>query len=210
MDYLALLSAHLDFILKFYDITAGPLEERKRLIEEGKEPFVPNDESDDYPEYEAEWIEADNILRVLGQASLALLAKALQDYLRAFCNREGKKLEGKGDWLQKYAQVLEQLPEFTWNRSPVSYAQIEQINLTRNDFLHGGMIGNLRPKQDGEHFKKHPVSSFAEPRQVEYWRGSEAENDEPWDLCVTRGALLKHVELVRAFCSYVERQRTVF
>jgi hypothetical protein len=216
MDYFAILSSHLDFIRRFYEVTAEPLEVRKAKIDRDEEPFMPTGSREDYnePPYLQEWQEADDFLRVLGQCALGLLEKALHDYLRHFAENEGWEREkeklDKGNWFKKYCDNLEGRTAFTWANSPVTFSQLEQINLSRNDFAHDPMLGQIRSRQDPNHFKRYPTPVFAEEFEVAYFTTIGEANDEPWSLNVAKEVLLPHIEYVRQFCAFVDRNRTKF
>lgn len=214
MDYLAIVSDHLNFIERFFETTASPLEARKEQIEKGEAPFDPKGAPEDYdgPEYELEWQEADEFIRVLGQSALALLEKALHDYLRDFSVREGwdKASLDKGNWFKNYCAALETKTAFNWTKSPVSYKHLEQINLSRNDFTHDSILGRIRSRQTEKHFAKYPDSAFADESEVAYFAASGEENDEPWSLNVTREALLRHIGYVREFCTFVDGHRMAY
>jgi hypothetical protein len=77
MDILAIVEDRLDFIERFYDRAATSFETDKQKIEAQEEPFVPQCEPGAYDgfEYQCEWNEADDCLRVLGHCSLGLVEK---------------------------------------------------------------------------------------------------------------------------------------
>ena len=217
MDLLAILSDHLDFILRFYTNAAEPFETLKRKIEAEEEPFVPHHEPGDNDgyEYQDEWNEADAGLRVLGYCSLGLVQKALQDYLRAFIMREAgvtieglkltlKQYEGQG-WFKKYCLFLEAQTPFKWAASPIGFDRIEQINLCRNDVAHDPNIDSTRPSQSENHFRKYPVSRFSDEFQMATEDGMP---EVPLWLSVTRKRLTEATKDVRDFCAFVEAQRT--
>lgn len=219
MDYLAILEDHLGFIERFYSATAEPFETTMQKIESNEEPFVPQRAPEDYdgPEYETEWIEADKCLGVLGNCSLGLLEKALHDYLRAFVEREGgpdpKKPNGSSkepnvSWFDRHCRFLEEHTPFCWTNSPVSSDQIEQINLSRNDISHDAMIDRTYPQQSEKHFRKYPVSRFAEEWQIKALSGEEGKPEFPLTLYVTREKLTAAIADIRRFCTFVEDQRT--
>jgi hypothetical protein len=212
MDILAILEDHLRFIERFYNAAAEPFETTLRKIETGEEPFVPQQAPEDYdgPEYEIEWIEADQCLGVVGSSSLALLEKALHDYLRQFVRREGgpgPKKSGES-WFDHHCRFLEEDTLFRWTNSPVPKDRIEEINLSRNDFAHDPMIGNTWPYQSDEHFRKYPVSAFADKLDLAVMTAEGDKPEFPIRLKVTRENLTVHIEYVRQFCTFVEAQRT--
>src|SRR5437868_3189862 len=158
MDFLYLLNQHLDFIERFYNAAAAPFETTMRKIEDQENPFVPSWPPGDYdgPEYLEEFMEADECLCVVGSSSLGLLKKALHDYLREFVKREEGPSLGKykGSWFDKHCGFLEEHTPFRWSNAPVTREQIEQINLSRNDFEHDSMLSSVWPSQSREHFQK--------------------------------------------------------
>ena len=229
-DFLAILEDHLGFIERFYDGAVQPFETTMRKIEAGEEPFLPKCEPEDYygPKYETEWNEADECKRVIGSCTLGLLAKALNDYLREFVMREvnnqRSRLEQyKGNWFEKYCAFLTQETAFKWLNCPVARNQIEQINLSRNDFAHDPELGGTFPVQTDTHFRKYPVSAFADELSLgvaldaaALFTLTDASTTRkhcngpafPVQLRITRENLMPHVEYVRQFCTFVEAQRT--
>lgn len=210
MDYLAILEDHLGFIERFYKGAAEPFETTPQKIEAGEEPFAPRYAPGDHdgPEYLAEWVEADACLSVVGSSTLGLLAKAVHDYLRAFVEREVGPKKISGSWFDHYCRFLENNTAFRWENSPVSKGQIEQISLSRNDFIHDPMIDNTWPEQCEQHFKKYPVSAFADKLHLAAMTGERDKPEFPIALKVTRENLTAHIEYVRQFCKFVEAERT--
>lgn len=221
MDILAIIERHLGFIGRFYASAAETFEATKRKIEANEEPYVPKYEPGDFDgyEYQGEWNEADESLRVLGHCALGLLEKALHDYLREFVMREAgvrhtedlspilKRYGGKG-WFDNLCSFLKQETPFDWSRSPVPFERIEQINLTRNDVVHNPAIDNTSPEQSEGHFLKHPVSLFADEVDLVASVGEDGNPLCPVMINVTRKKLMASVEDVRQFCGFVEAQRT--
>jgi hypothetical protein len=217
MDFLAFLNGRLDFIQRFYDQAAAAFREIKRKIDAGEEPFFPRHPPADQgePEYLTEWIDADDSLRVLGQCSLNLVAKAIQDYLREFITREvGKsrlaKLKGQG-WFEKYENFLVDALGFRWDRSPVDRGLIEQLNLSRNDGTHDPVIETTWPKQNEAHFRKYPTSFFAdEMEQAALAPEAGSTPDFPSSIHVTSEKLVAAISSARAFCTFVETHRQTY
>jgi hypothetical protein len=208
MDYLGLVNDHLDFVERFYSTAAQPFETKLRKITVGEEPFAPRylPGEHDGPEYLDEWIEADDGLSVIGQCALGLLEKALHDYLRVFVEREGGLIAEK-PWFEKYCRFLEEHTSFRWADSPVSRDRLEQINLSRNDFVHDPTIGSVWPFQSEAHFRKYPTSAFADRLHLAAM-SEGGEPDFPVALKVTHENLTAHIRYVRQFCAFVEAQRT--
>ncbi len=212
MDYLAILEGHLGFIERFYNAAAEPFEATMRKIESNEEPFVPRHAPGDYDgyEYQDEYNEAHDCLSVLGNCSLGLLEKALHDYLRAFVEREGGPSPKKRteSWFDRLCRFLEENTPFCWTNSPVSRDQLEQINLSRNDISHDPMIDRTQPPQSKEHFRRYPVSRFAEEWQIEAMSGEAGKPQFLLTLAITREKLTAAIADIRQFCTFVEDQRT--
>lgn len=221
MDILPELERHLKFIGRFYNGAAEPFEAIKRKIEAYEEPYVQQYEPDDCDgyEYEEEWNEADDSLRILGQMSLGLVEKALHDYLREFAMREArvgraedlspviKRYEG-GSWFEKVCSFLQQETRFDLSLSPIPFERIEQINLARNDVSHHPAIESTWPTQSEKHFRKHPVSVFADELDLLALTGEDGNPMCPLTINVTRQKLMASIEDVRQFCTFVEGHKT--
>jgi hypothetical protein len=207
MDFLAILQDHLDFIERFYAAASEPFQTTLRKIEAGEEPFIPDPESKDYPPFELEWREAYQCLGVLGNCGLGLLEKALHDYLREFVRREGgpgPKRQGES-WFDLHCRFLVENTPFRWENSPVSIDRIEQINLARNDISHGFAIDNVRPKQSERHFRRYPISRFADEWEVQVFSKEDGmESEFPLTINITREKLAAAVDDARQFSKFVE------
>jgi hypothetical protein len=132
------------------------------------------------------------------------------DHLREFVEREvgpGPKKSGKS-WFDQHCRFLEENTPFCWANSPVPRDHIEQINLSRNDFVHHSMIGSTWTCQSEKHFRKYPVSAFADKLHLAAMTGEGSKPEFPVPLKVTRENLAAHIHYVRQFCTFVEAQRT--
>jgi hypothetical protein len=214
MDYLAFLERRLNFISEFYFKASEPFRLTKQKIDKGEEPFNPQDgpeDGDGEPEYLSEWIEADDGLRVLGQCTLNLVAKAIQDYLREFIMREAgtrkPQLSGNG-WFQRYENFLIKNTPFSWEKCPVKRELIEQINLCRNDGTHDPDISTTWPKQTDEHLEKYPQSFFGDEMEAHFLRSEGGMPAFPLSIHVTAEKLAAAIDASREFCRYVEGCRT--
>jgi hypothetical protein len=214
MDYLAILKDHLGFIERFYGSASEPFKSTIHKIDAEEEPFVPERGPGDHdgPEYLPEWMEASKCLGVLGNCGLWLLEKALHNYLRAFITRESSEERAaelsKGNWFRSYCEFLKTSTPFEWGSCPVTYDQIEQINLSRNDITHDRMIDRTRPRQSEKHFSKYPTSRFAQAWEVEMLSWGDRMPAFPPTIDITQENLASAIEDVRRFCAFVEGQRT--
>lgn len=199
------LNKQFQFIKSFY-LTAEPAlkalmrkhnpqvaSENLRLIEEEK------------------WQEAAKGLEVLGQCSLALVSKAIQDYLREFIGSERSKTVKGSSWFDKYCNALEERTSFKWPAAPVTRHRIEQINLCRNDFMHDSAIDASQPLKSDKHFKKQPISRFDDPAELAVRKALAQMNkrkfeDLPGPLTVSRSELFKAIADAEAFCAFVDEQ----
>ena len=129
-------NGRLRFIGRFYLKGAQPFETTQRKIVREKEAYLSR--GNDAPGFiDEDWNDATKCVQVLGQCCLGLLEKALHDYLRNVIDGHGGAGEKKpGNWFKRYCDFLTQRTTFEWARSPVSYSQLEQINLSRNDCSH--------------------------------------------------------------------------
>ncbi len=225
VDIFELLKDRLVFISNFYDRAVTPFEEQKRLISGNLEPFVDtrNPEECDGPAFEFEWQDADDFEHTLGFLCLNLLNKALENYTRMFLMRENgitKKSElsrymqnvpKSGGYVMRHLRALENRshPLFTWMRSPVSKAELEDITETRNVFMHDEQLDERNVRQDPTHFKANAQSSFSDLRWADAYADEEFWNN-PQQLVVTRSNLMPAIAKVREFCDFLETCRTVW
>lgn len=217
MDFLAFVYDRLDFIQRFYDQASEPFREIKRKIDGREEPFLPRYAPGDHdgPEYLSEWIDADDSLRVLGQCSLNLVAKAIQDYMREFITREVgasklASLRGNG-WFEKYEGFLVKAMGFKWDLCPVDRGRVEQINLCRNDGTHDPTIETTWPKQTEAHFRKYPTSLFADEMELAALAPEAGGAPEfPNSIHVTSEKLVAAISSAREFCTFIESHRKTY
>src|ERR1017187_2548290 len=89
-DFYEVLKDRLEYIERFYDAVASQFEERKRSIEENREPYVDrrNPEDCDEPPFLSEWLEADDHINTIGFLCLSLLNETMENYVRMFVMRE--------------------------------------------------------------------------------------------------------------------------
>ena len=202
------LNRRLGFIGRFYLKAVGPFEATQRKIVREKEAFLSR--GDDAPDsfIEEDWNESTKCVQVLGQCCLGLSEKALHDYLRKFVEREGGVEKKSGNWFNWYSDFLTQNTPFEWARSPVTYNQIEQINLSRNDCSHDPDIDSKQPAQSQKHFKKHPRSRFSDELERAILTAMDGrEPDFPISLRVTKQGLFNALGDVQRFCEFVETQK---
>jgi hypothetical protein len=86
--------------------------------------------------------------------------------------------------------------------------KVEQINLGRNDFVHHERLGSTWPRQSEAHFKKYPISAFADQLDLAAMTGGSDMPEVPALLKVTADNLHEHIDYARRFCIFVDAQRT--
>jgi len=85
MDIHFFLKRQLEFIRQFYETSSAPFIERKRLIENEEEPFVPPpfySDDDAEPHFMEEYSDAEESLQVLGYACVSMLSNVLKVYFK--------------------------------------------------------------------------------------------------------------------------------
>ncbi len=202
------LNGRLGFIGRFYLKGVQPFETTQRKIVREKEAYLSR--GNDAPGFiDEDWNDATKCVQVLGQCCLGLLEKALHDYLRNVIDGHGGAGEKKpGNWFKRYCDFLTQRTTFEWARSPVSYSQLEQINLSRNDCSHDLEINSEQPVQSQKHFKTHPRSRFGDELERAIRTAMDGrEPDFPISLSVTKHALFSAFADVKRFCEFVETQK---
>jgi len=209
MNVLPALNNQLDFIRSFYFTAASPFE---TLLRQHTPRYQVCD--DEPPDESERWQEARKGLEVLGQFGLALVQKAILDYLRSFViDKAGPNNvpKQKGSAFLKYEKLLLTRTTFRWEDSPVSRDRIEEVNLCRNDFIHDSEseIDSSQPRQSPDHFEKHPSSSFSDPLDRAVRMAFATANNEEWHetpglLTVSRYELCSAITAARQFCAFVE------
>src|ERR1035437_125450 len=202
------LNGRLGFIGRFYLKAVGPFETTQREIVRKQETYLSRGNDTPGSFIDGDWTESTKCVQVLGQCCLGLLEKALRDYLRKFVEREGSNKKVTGNWFKFYCDFLTQNTPFEWARSPVTYDQIEQINLSRNDCSHDPDIDTKQPAQSHKHFEKYPRSRFSDKLERAIRTAMDGkEPDYPISLRVTKQGLFSALADVERFCEFVETQR---
>jgi len=224
LDFYEFLKDRLEYIERFFDAVVSPLEERKRSIDEHREPYIDRRHPDDCdePAFLSEWLDADEYIGTIGFLCLSLLNKTLENYTRMFVMREFslrtakelsvaiKSVPKQNDgptmrylrWLESENHTL-----FLWGSSPVNRLELEDITVTRNLFMHDQQLDGRSVWQSSEHFTSNGHSAFSDLR----WAGMFGD-DEYWSnpqrLVVNRKNFIPALHKVRVFCEYLQRCRT--
>ena len=213
MDLLYFLNRRLAFVQKLYDSTVGPFEERKRQIEVGEAQYVYAGDPDDYdgdPPFLEEWQEADDSVMVIGHWCLCMVQASLQTYLQESISPYGsywwkpaalmalvgrKKADSK---FQRYRVLYRDHLGVDWERGPVSIADLEQLNLTRNNLIHPIDNTSFSVKRDEKHAERFPTGLFTD----DLWKNLDIQR-----IRVDRGKLELAIKLVTEFCTWLDAIR---
>jgi len=210
MDILTGLREKLEFIERFYYGALPEFVVTKRKIENHEVPFVPREFDPDHdwdtdPPFLNEWQDADDSINLVGQAALSLVQTSLREYLDAFVWLCGSKPPaGKGDWFARYKGFFLEEYDIDWDAGPVPPAEIEEINLARNDIQHTGQIFGLTRRQSKEHRRRFPAGIFAHEIDRQMYVGRE---DAELRIYVTEENLHQAIRRVCRFCEYLDAQR---
>lgn len=215
MDIQFFLFQRLEFIDQFYRNSAAPFIERKRRIEAEEEPFVPPySEDSDEPAFLAEWIEADESLKVLGRSCISMLAASFHLYLKTWERQigipVGKSLKPyfkKNGWLHGYKAYFAQRVGVRFEDSPCDLLLLEELVLARNRVQHPESITTHSTHYSDSDLKKLPRPFFVDERELDLF----AEVDEgvrnwllPPTVHVTADKLLSAVSEVARFAKWLE------
>lgn len=211
MDILAGLKDKLRFIERFHESASEPFRETKRKITEQEEPFVPAAIDPEMwggePPFLAEWIDAEESLDLVGQASLCLVQSAFREYLDGFVSLRGKgKPSGRGNWFGRYRKFFLEVYSIDWGAAPIQPEQLEEISLARNDIQHTGEEFGMVRRQSKEHARRFPGGLFASEIDKELFR----ESKDPWParISVSGDTLSEAVRRVERFCEFLDSKRT--
>lgn len=208
MDHLALLRGNLQFLSWFYEQGGSAFREIKGKIEANEEPYIPRAGYEyEEPPFLAEWLDANDALRLQGQVCLSLLQRSLREYLdNAVGRHPSSRPNRKGNWFENYRQwFLEELG-VDWGKSPVPLARIEELTLARNCVEHGSgdVVDRYRlvKQQSAEYHERFPDAVFADEFEAEMWK--EMKYPQPVRIELTPAKLETAIDDALTFCGFVE------
>jgi len=213
MDILSGLREKLRFIERFYAEASASFVETKRKIEAEEPPFVPRPfdperDMDTEPLFLTEWQDADDAINIVGQAALSLVQASLREYLDAFgWLSKMKSRTGRGDWFARYKAFFLEAYDIDWDAGPVPTAQIEEINLARNDIQHTGQEFGMTRRQSKEHHRRFPDGIFA--HEIDRQMYADWQDFQP-RIYVTAENLREAIRRTEAFCGYLDNHRRFF
>src|SRR5208337_2606681 len=177
MDILWFLQRRLRFISDLYDTAIAPFQETMRKIEAGEEPFIDGRDPEyaSEPAFLNEYLEAHDSVEVLGQWCLCMVHASLKAFLEEYVaemardyrsslhdlsTRLGAK-KGKSGFERYRLLFLEDL-YIDWAKGPVKLAELEQINLTRDDLIHNVDVTTNAVYKNDKHAERHPEGLFTD------------------------------------------------
>ena len=220
MDVLHFLRTRTAFIRQFYESCSVPYLNRKRDIQEGKDPFVPPYGEDGEPAFLEEWMEADESLNVLGCLCLDMLSAALRCYFVTWEQQygipaESVKAEFKADfkdrgYLNGYKACFARHADIHFESGPSDLKLLEEVALVRNRNQHPEWnpvpIVPQRVRYSCDDLKKIRPPFFADDREREVLAGMEEDESLLLMLTiqVTKEKLLTAIEEVERFADWLE------
>lgn len=169
-----------------------------------------NPEYADEPACLEEWQEADDSIMVIGHGCLCRVQASLHAYLTECIGRLGslwwdwQNLQNalahkKGmSWFDRYRLLFLEELRIDWSTSPVALADLEQLNLTRNDLIHNVDMVSFSIERGEDHAQRFPRALFTDG----LWASVGTER-----IRVTRDKLELGIPLVKEFCSWVDDVR---
>lgn len=138
MDVAYFLRRRVEFIRHFYEMSAAPFVERKRLIESGEQPFVPPYSEEPEPPFLEEWLEAEVALQLLGCTCISMLAAAFHLYFKTWAHQVQVPPETsfKNGWFNGYKAYFAQHFGIRFEDSRCRLDVLEEIVLVRNRTQH--------------------------------------------------------------------------
>ena len=209
MDILWGAKDKLRFIERFYLSASAPFVETKRKIDTGEAPFEPPPFDPDYddtdPPFLSEWSDAEDSVNLIGQAALCLVQSTLKQYLDGFirlCQHEPPA--GKGNWFKRYKTFFLESLGVDWDHSPVPLAEIEEVNLVRDDAQHSGMAHGMTRYLSENYQSRFPEGLFAYPFDKEVDRN----HGNPFlPIYVTQDNLREAIQRIETFCEFLDQYR---
>jgi hypothetical protein len=184
----------------------------------GEPPYEPPEFDPDYddtdPPFLTEWLEADEFTDVIGQACISIVHSCLKDYLTGVIERSGMTAEAekfisqrrnvvRGESsLGRHLAFIAEVYSIDWTQSPVPIAELEEINLARNDIQHGRSASGLSRYQSEQHTQRFPLGLFIDDHERSLKAMGRAHSFTL--VHVSAEALKEAIQRVDGFCTFVE------
>ena len=210
MQRLKILHDKLRFVSWFFGLTTAPFVGIKRKIEAGDHPYkssaMPSDSSD--PPFAAEWLDADQAIRVQGQLCLSLLQRSLLEYLDETVKLSSSQAPNKkNNWFENYKRWFLGVG-VEWTASGADLLLIEEMTVARNRIQHGsrGDSHGLIKTQDEDYRSRFPKALFQSDLEARMFRnfGPKLRSIE-----LTKEKLNRAIEEIMLFANFIEEHLPV-
>jgi hypothetical protein len=226
VDIRYFISQRLRVIRYLYETASLPFVNNTRKIDAGEPPYdqppLNFDPTNGEPQFMDEWQLNQDALTLLGHSGIAMLQVTLQLYLDAFKSqveerygrvkwKTGKRRSRGDNWFARYKSDFVETLGIDWDDFGGGLAVLEQIALARDDVFHRPDLWSLDAYQSTVHFQKYSESFVANERFIERFRetGKPFPGDT-WPIDVTPDKMDKCIDLVSAFCDFMEQQWVAF
>ena len=214
MDIQFFLFRRLQFIEQFYKNSAAPFVEQKQRIEAGEEPFVPPYSEDGEPPFLAEWIEADESLKVLGQSCISMLAASFQLYFKTWERQIGipideslKSCFKRNGWFHGYEAYFAERLGVRFEDSPCDLSLFEELVLARNRVQHPESITTHTSRYSDSDLEKLKRPFFVDEKEFDLSSDVDEEARNwlmPPAVHITSEKLLSSLSEVARFSKWLE------
>ena len=176
MDLLWFLQRRLTFVSNLYDESTAVFQETIRKIDAGEPPFVDNrsaeDEDVSEPLFLEQYQQAGESIEVIGHWCLCMVYASCKAYLEEYIREMERDYRGLGDlrtklagkkaksWFERYRLLFLEELGIDWRKGPVDLAQLEHLNLTRDDVTHNVDVMSILVFQTDRHKEQHPKGLF--------------------------------------------------
>ncbi|MEW9806424.1 hypothetical protein [Mesorhizobium marinum] len=188
MDAAFFLRRRTSLIRRYYATGVKPFRDIQRKINAEESPYDKTppffDPEGGEPAFLDEYIEADEIVQVVGRSAVSLLSDSIKLYFKALeqqldfrLSAEGKATAKREGFLAAYKNALGEVLETNWTNCPVRFEVIEQIVLARNRAQHGDRLSILGARHDANTLAKHRDLIFASEGELKMWVDEGADPD---------------------------------
>jgi hypothetical protein len=101
-------------------------------------------------------------------------------------------------WLHRYRLLFVEDLGIDWSKGPVSFSELEQLNLTRDDVVHNVDVLSMNVGRTENHAERFPVGLFTD----ELWAKLGVERVK-----VDKEKLRLAIEVVEKFCTWIDGVR---